>query len=617
MKSTHRLVLLLSFLLGALSLAVAASGETSALLDRLDSVKEKVAAVRGLEFKDSVEAKSATKTDMTMLLLEELNEQLTTEDVDGFETSFEKFGVLPLDTDLMVLLVDLYSEEAAGLYDPREKRLWINEDVAGFFSEIALSHELTHALQDQHFDIISMPLMEKGEDDLVLATSAVLEGDASILMFEYFLGDASLVDEIIDSGVTDMMEAMLPAYGGALGDAPALIKAVVVFPYAYGMEFVQTVKKIGGWQTVNRLYRVRPLSTEQIMHPAEKFLENDPPVSVGLPDLSPLLGDGWEPLPTNVLGEFQLRVVLEELLGDPDKAEVVAAGWDGDRYQCYRGPDSVLLAWVVVWDTDEDAREFLAAYSSVLSAKYASQTVAESRTPDSYTLTDAGQASHISVDANQTIVLESLPESLLPEAEEVLWEASVTELPAADTSLFDEAELPADHGVLPPWHKPKGRIEGNRFISEQLGLEVSLLSADWAFLDELPQPLMAVGMVHNRSYAGVQIMAAPFGGLLSVRQLAGMVTAGMGALGGSYSVIDEGVAEIGGVEGYQVTAEIVFGKKQKVRQVLVEHAGTTFIITSSGYSEDFDVLSDEIASMERGIVFRAEGDPPQKQEASE
>ena len=608
-------VLLLLYVVAA---AVVTRGSAEAgLLDKLDSVKEKTAAVRGLEFKQPVEAKVASKTDIIIVLLEELNKQLTPEDVEGFETSFEKFGVLPPDTDLMVLLVELYSEEAAGLYDPRGKRLWINEEVGGFFSEIALSHELTHALQDQHFDIMSLPLEEKGEDDLILATSAVLEGDASISMFEYFLGDPALVDEIIDAGVVDMMEAMLPAYGGALGDAPGLIKAIVVFPYTYGMEFVQTVKKRGGWDTVNHLYRVRPLSTEQILHPKEKFLDNDPPVSVDLPDLSPLLGDQWEPLPANVLGEFQLRVVLEELLGDPEEAESAAAGWDGDRYRCYKSPDAVLLTWVAVWDTEEDASEFFSAYKAILRKKYLSETASESEAPGSYSVTDSGEVSHISVDENQTIVLESLPADLLSEAEELLWEAGLTELPKADTSRFIEAEPVPREGMSAAVYRPKGEIKGDRFVSEELGFEMSLPGQEWTFLDELPFPMMAVGMIHSRRYAAVNVMVQSLGGILSLQQVAEMVKAGLGAQGSQYRVIEEGKIQVGGEEGYQVTAEITFGKPQRVRQVLVQHAGKTFIITSSGYSEDFDALSEEIAAMERGFVLHAEEPVPAEEKAPE
>jgi len=601
-----------------LAAGFAAAPADAAVLDRLGAVQDKVAALRGLHFKQPVEAKVATKTDVIVLLIEELHEQLTPEDFESFETSFEKFGVLPPNTDLLALLVGLYSEEAAGLYDPRGKRLWVNEEIAGFFSEIALSHELTHALQDQHFDIMSMPLMEKGEDDLVLATSALLEGDASISMFQYFLGDSALVDEVVDAGVADMMDAMLPVYGGALGDAPGLIKAVVVFPYTYGMEFVQAVKRIGGWQAVNQLYQVRPISTEQILHPAEKFLDNDPPVSVDLPDLSPLLGEEWKALPANVLGEFQLRVVLGELLEDAAAAELAAAGWDGDRYRCYKGLDGVLLTWVALWDTEEDAKEFFAAYGPVLRSKYLTDTASESRTPASYTVSDAGKVSRISVRGNQAVVVESLPADLLSEAEELLWEAGVTELPKADTSRFTAGRHIPVREVSAPWHEPKGRVEGERFISDELGFEVSLPGSDWAFLDELPQPMMAAGIVHKDRYAAVNIVVPPFGGLLSVRQLAEMVKAGLGALGADSSVIAEGVTEIGGEQGYQVTSEVtMFGTAQRVRQVLVEHEGKTFIITSTSDSADFDLLLEEILSMERSFIFRSETHSPSEQEAAE
>ena len=59
-----------------------------------------------------------------------------------------------------------------------------------------------------------------------------------------------------------------------------------------------------------------------------------------------------------MLGEMQLQVLLRKHGG-----KSAAAGWDGDRYAVFEGPkDRLGLVWLSTWDSEEDAREFTAAY---------------------------------------------------------------------------------------------------------------------------------------------------------------------------------------------------------------------------------------------------------------
>ena len=62
---------------------------------------------------------------------------------------------------------------------------------------------------------------------------------------------------------------------------------------------------------------------------------------------------------------MQLGVLLRRYNG-----KAAAAGWDGDRYAVFEGPDDRLgLVWLSTWDSEKDAREFQRAYARFQTTK--------------------------------------------------------------------------------------------------------------------------------------------------------------------------------------------------------------------------------------------------------
>src|SRR5258705_358505 len=57
------------------------------------------------------------------------------------------------------------------------------------------------------------------------------------------------------------------------------------------------------------------------------------------------------------LGEFETRLLFQQLLGNETEAATLATGWDGDRYQVL-GPRSDVLVWYSVWDDAAAAARF-------------------------------------------------------------------------------------------------------------------------------------------------------------------------------------------------------------------------------------------------------------------
>ena len=138
---------------------------------------------------------------------------------------------------------------------------------------------------------------------------------------------------------------------------PSIFDEELHFPYTYGTEFVKALYTRGGFETVNRALADPPVSTEQILHP-EKYLaaKRDMPVPVGVPPLTSTLGAGWTYRFTELLGEFELGVLLKNNgIKDADRAVL---GWGGGQADLYEnGPNSLLLLGTR-WDTQRNAVEF-------------------------------------------------------------------------------------------------------------------------------------------------------------------------------------------------------------------------------------------------------------------
>jgi hypothetical protein len=268
------------------------------------------------------------------------------------EALYEKLGLLPEGTDLREVQGSVFGEQVAGYYDPRTGRLRIVDNGATanpVLDEVTIAHELTHALEDQRFDL-DTDRTEAGGDG-ALAYTALVEGTATGVMFEYLKRHFSAED----------------AFGGLLGSAfagdanggnlPPFVLAGLLFPYQAGQRFVDDLyRRAGGWTLIDLALRDRPpLSTEQILHP-RKWIEVEVPEVVPVPD--PPRGVGWRRIGAGVLGEWQTAELLA--LGGRRRDDA-AAGWGGDRYAVWEqgSETAVTVRWR--WDTQRDADEFVPA----------------------------------------------------------------------------------------------------------------------------------------------------------------------------------------------------------------------------------------------------------------
>ena len=364
---------------------------TEAVIRYKRAMEKLLPGLRKIPFKHEVKRDVTKRENMKALILKEIDEDMTPEEFRANELAMKVFGLLPRNYNLKETLAQVYAEEVAAFYDPKTKTMHLIEEpktaakkapsflerLFGKKSEFdkdenktVIAHELTHALADQHYDLDAMQEAVKKNDDRSLALDALIEGEATLAMFGVGMDDWN-GDDIIRLPAERMeftfnlLAPFMPVMGAgkALRDAPPIISESMIFPYFRGMVFCAKVANAGGWAAIDDVYRNPPLSTEQILHPEKYRVKPDLPMTIDLGTLKP--GDGWKEVGRNVLGEMQMAVMLKKHGG-----KTAAAGWDGDGYAVFEGPNDKLgLVWLSTWDSEDDAGEFAHGYVSYQTTK--------------------------------------------------------------------------------------------------------------------------------------------------------------------------------------------------------------------------------------------------------
>jgi len=281
-------------------------------------------------------------------------------------------GVLPEGTDLASLAASFTAISAGATYSPLDKQVLI---VDKFRDESLLTHEFTHALQDQHFDLMKLLLVRPYNFDRTESLFAVIEGDAMNVQRRAEQGEA--YDRRPLEDILKQERDRFGEYRREVGVFfPPLLTETFIFRYREGARFVEAVRRSRGERGVDELFQRPPASTEQILHP-EKYEANEQPREVQLNEKA-FAATGWQSVTSTPLGEIGVRGLL--MAGVPDRdATRAASGWGGDRaYLFERAGSTPLFVWKTVWDKQADAEEFFSAYNLLLRARKGAQAVESS-----------------------------------------------------------------------------------------------------------------------------------------------------------------------------------------------------------------------------------------------
>ncbi len=348
--------------------------------DRVSALMKEAETYRGLAAKAPVPSGTVDDPALRKKMAESFQADLPPATLRPVEASLKAFGLIPESLDLVKFLPELLTSQVAGYYDPERHylalvqrdgeamTLGLGEDAARKAEEAVLVHELTHALQDQHFHLETFA---SGEplDDADVAKVALVEGDATLVMMDFFAGmslarlpgiEASMDEMLADPGE---LLASTPGVPGVaeLASAPAWFQDTLLFSYFEGFQFCLSARRLGGQALLDHAFtQDPPRSSEQILHPEKWHTRRDDPIVLAWPDLSRTL-PGWTRVAEAQLGELTIRTLFRSTLKNGERAAKAAAGWGGDRFAVYEKEGERLLLWITEWDADADAREFQAA----------------------------------------------------------------------------------------------------------------------------------------------------------------------------------------------------------------------------------------------------------------
>ena len=340
--------------------------KTAAVREATAEVLRETSELRKLPILRQVRSGAQSRAEIEQMLVRNLNESVTAEEMQTSETTLRKLGMVPQDFHLRPFLIKLLTEQVAGYYEPKAQEFYLADwiDLDGQRPDMA--HELTHALQDQHFNLRRFDKWPKHDSDAEMSAHALIEGDASYLMMQYVMRSPARQLAFMKSMMMDST-----ASTEQIEKAPRVLRETLLFPYFQGMTWVTQLYKRGGWDEVSAAFTKLPQSTEQILH-ADKYFAGEEPKKVALRDISGALGKGWRMADNDVEGEWGYYLLLDEYLNSTDVSKRASEGWGGDRYALFEGPGAsdVLVAQKSVWDTEGDAREFFDAYAKRTTKRY-------------------------------------------------------------------------------------------------------------------------------------------------------------------------------------------------------------------------------------------------------
>ena len=324
------------------------------------------ARIRGLEKKREVPCSVENRNQVEKFLLETVAAKYPSGKMDLEGTLFKAIGFIPENFDYQKGLIEFYASQVGGYYDPGRKRFVMAGWMPAILQSTVAVHELTHALQDQYYDLEAFTDVEMYTSDELLARSALIEGDATAVMLDYARETVGKPGIEKERDVDSMMLQNILGFSfvSAGASVPKGLQMLMFFPYTSGLRFVHGLMLDGGYAGMGEAYRSPPRSTEEILHP-EKY-------SSGSPDFIRLDDSeaGCDPEDgacrveyRDTMGEFFISALLITMGENPRVAAEAAAGWRGDSALITRSPDGrERVHWTIAWDSADDLRQFQTSY---------------------------------------------------------------------------------------------------------------------------------------------------------------------------------------------------------------------------------------------------------------
>ncbi len=333
------------------------------------SAIENASSIRGLKIRKSVPCFLHNKEEVRSYLQDTISTKLPPGKLKLEGEVYKSLGIVPDTFDYEHGIIRLYLEQLGGYYDPDKKHFVMAAWMPAVMQSTIAVHELTHALQDQYYDLANLIDPKLDNSDALLARSALVEGDATAVMLDYtrrLVGQGPLAKEK-DVNSFMMQNLMGASMVGGLRDVPQSLQFILIFPYTSGLRFVHSLLIGNGYKKIDAAFERIPRSTEEILHP-EKYMQEK--ADFIIPKESELAKEDEKIIYQDTLGEFVISTMLSMCMTDKAAVAEIAAGWGGDRIVVTESSGGKRrITWKALWDTQKDADEFAKAYAECLKSK--------------------------------------------------------------------------------------------------------------------------------------------------------------------------------------------------------------------------------------------------------
>ena len=331
-------------------------------------ISAKVEQLRGLKFKKPVAVRIITGAEFRERVKAGISPEAAQEALHT-QNAYIQLGLVPPGTDLVKSELELAETGISGFYEHGSGTFHVLDHVTADEVRGVMAHELTHALEDQHYDLGALRRTAGGENDRAVAITALVEGSAMAVMLAFLNRDVGR-----EKARTEVEKSQSQRIE-RLKVAASFTQRSLLLPYLLGFTFLLRGKP---WEwaeggagvqisDIDAAYAQPPSATREILHPEQYWGgARLPPRRVVLKDLSSSLGPGWTRATQGSLGELGLAV----LTGSKEPIELpwallpsrwtnpAAVGAVDDAYHHYVNGSRRVTVLLTRWEAPRDAEEF-------------------------------------------------------------------------------------------------------------------------------------------------------------------------------------------------------------------------------------------------------------------
>lgn len=372
--------------------------DTKKLFESVDRIFAFAAEDSGMPQHAAVKRRLVSKADVEKYASGALAKEEYTKRFAQEELSMKKLGFLPREFNLRDFLVKSTGQQIAAYYDDETKMVSMLNWVPSDQQEPILAHELTHALQDQNYDLRKWmkaalkpaghgsKVSETGNDDGATARKAVVEGQAMVVYVDYLLAPVGRNLVNTPGLIYSMEEPAVKAIADSqmLHDAPMILRESGSFAYNEGLIFEGELLHKGGKDLAFAGAFARPpQNSHEVLQP-EAYLNREKLPPTVVPDMKELLGSQYEVYDSGGIGQLDVRAYLKQY-GERKSADDVSSAWQGGSYVTFhrtdKGPSDtstttadLALLYVSRWKTPQAAERYARFYAAAVAQRYHTAT---------------------------------------------------------------------------------------------------------------------------------------------------------------------------------------------------------------------------------------------------